>query len=105
MIEAASRSRARVAQQLQWLSERLATQRGLGHAYLGGARVSALDVYLATFLTPLSAIPEKDCPNFAPPLRRAFGAAHEELGQLVPASLSAHREMMFERHLAWPIAL
>ncbi len=103
--EAAVRSRARVERQLRWLGDRLTTQQGRGHAYLGGARVSALDVYLATFLTPLSAIPESDCPNLAPALRHAFGAALEELGPLVPAPLSAHRQMMFERHLAWPIAL
>ncbi len=85
--------------------DRLVTQRGLGHGYLGGARVSALDVYAATFLTPLAAIPESDCPNLQPALRQAFGTAHEDLGHLVPAELLSHREMIFERHLAWPIAL
>lgn len=103
--EAAALSRGRIERQLQSLRERLLTQRALGHAFLGGARVSAIDVYVATFLTPLSAIPEKDCPGLAPALRHAFGAAHEELGHLVPAELSAHREMLFQSHLAWPIEL
>lgn len=103
--EAAVCGRTRIERQLQALRDCLVTRRGLGHAYLGGARVSALDVYVATFLTPLSAIPDRDCPNLAPALRHAFGAAHEELGHLVPVELSAHREMMFERHLAWPIVL
>jgi hypothetical protein len=38
-------------------------------------------------------------------MRQAFGAAAEELGALVPAELAALRARMFERHLAWPIAL
>lgn len=103
--EAAARGRARIDDQLQLLNDRLSAQKGLGHAYLGGARASALDVYVATFLTPLSAILEEDCPSLAPALRQAFGAAHEELGHLVPVELSAHRKMMFERHLTWPIVL
>ncbi len=103
--EAAACGRTRIGRQLQLLRDRLVTQHRLGHAYLGGGRISALDIYLATFLTPLMPIAEKDCPNLAPALRHAFGAAHEELGHFVPVELSAHREMMFERHLAWPIVL
>ena len=103
--EGARRSCARVEQQLQLLQTRLRAQRALGHAYLGGSRISALDVYLATFLTPLSEIPAEDCPALAPALRQAFGCAHEVLGALVPAELAAHRKMIFDRHLTWPIAL
>jgi glutathione S-transferase len=97
--------RARVEQQLELMQTRLRAQHGLGHAYLGGARASALDVYLATFLTPLLEITVADCPALAPALRQAFSCAHEALGELVPAELAAHRKMMFDRHLAWPIAL
>ncbi len=103
--EGAQTSRARVEQQLKWLHARLRAQHALGHAYLGGARISALDVYLATFLTPLSEIRAEDCPDLVPLLRQAFGCAHEVLGALVPAELAAHRKMIFERHLTWPIAL
>jgi glutathione S-transferase len=97
--------RGRVEQQLQLMHTRLREQRALGHSYLGGARASALDIYLATFLTPLSEITVNDCPELAPALRQAFGCAHEALGALVPAELAAHRKMMFERHLTWPIVL
>ncbi len=92
--------RSRIETQLGALGDAL----GAG-AYFGGTRPSALDVYCATFLTPLTAIPEDDCPALSPRLRLAFGSAHEELGSLVPAHLLAHRTRMFERHLAWPIAL
>lgn len=96
---------ARLAGQLQQLRDRLVAQQARGHAYLGGARVSALDVYVATFLTPLSVIAPEDCPQLEPVLRLAFGSAHDELGALVPAELADHRRMMLERHLGWPIAL
>jgi glutathione S-transferase len=103
--DTAERIRPRAERQLRMLRDRLAAQQARGHAYLGGAHVSALDVYLATFLTPLTAISEADCPTLVPALRAAFGCAHEELGALVPAELLAHRTMVFERHLTWPIAL
>lgn len=103
--EAVARGRARVEHQLRALADRLRARTAAGHAYLGGDRVSALDVYLATFLTPLGPITTDDCPGLAPVLREAFGLAHEALGALVSGELHAHRRMVFERHLAWPIAL
>ncbi|HEX7837236.1 MAG TPA: hypothetical protein VF469_07215 [Kofleriaceae bacterium] len=103
--DAAAHARARIERQLHLLRDRLRAQQALGHAYLGGPRVSALDVYLATFLTPLSPIAPEDCPQLEPALRHAFGTAHEALGARVPAELRAHRTMIFERHLTWPIAL
>lgn len=103
--EAAARGRARIERQLGALRDRLRAQRALGHDYLGGAQVSALDVYLATFLTPLAPITPDDCPQLEPLLRQAFGTAHEAFGALVPDELWAHRAMVFQRHLAWPIAL
>lgn len=103
--DAAARARERIAQQLGALHDRLRARQAQGHAYLGGATVSALDVYLATFLTPLSPIAPEDCPALTPGLRQAFGAAHEAFGALVSDELRAHRAMMFQRHLAWPIAL
>lgn len=103
--EAAARGRTRIERQLQILRDRLRSQQALGHAYLGGARVSALDVYCATFLTPLSALSPEDCPAFDPALRQGFASAHENLGDLVPAELVAHRQMILERHLTWPIEL
>jgi glutathione S-transferase len=103
--EAVRSSRERAKHQLDLLETRLREQRALGHDYLGGSSVSALDVFAATFLTPLSEILPEDCPALAPVLRQAFGCAHEALGALVPAALTAHRGMMFQRHLTWPIPL
>jgi glutathione S-transferase len=102
--DAMPRARARLEIQLHALRDRLRAQQALGHPYLSGPRVSALDVYLATFLTPLSDITPEDC-AFEPVLRQAFGCAREAFGALVPTELWAHRTMMFQRHLAWPIVL
>ncbi|HEY1811065.1 MAG TPA: glutathione S-transferase C-terminal domain-containing protein [Kofleriaceae bacterium] len=92
--------RDRVAAQLAHLASRLA-----GRDYFGGDRPSAVDVYTATFLTPLFPIGDAECPKLAPALRAAFGAAADTFGALVPAELAALRARMFERHLAWPIEL
>ena len=99
-------SRARMAAQLAYLDAQLADQRRAGHAYFGGAEPSAVDVYLATFLTPVAGpISEADCPALAPALRQAFATAHEALGALVPPALLAHRAHMFATHLPLPIEL
>jgi glutathione S-transferase len=97
--------REHVGVRLRVLGERLASRQARGETYFGGARASALDVYAAAFLTPLSEIDDAACPQMIPPLRAAFGTARELLGDLVPARLWEHRTMMFERHLAWPIRL
>ncbi len=73
--------------------------------YFGGDRVSAADVYVATFLTPLTVIDDSVCPQMLEPLRRAFGAARELLASEVPPELWAHRTKMFETHLRLPIRL
>jgi glutathione S-transferase len=96
---------ARIERQLHALRDRLRAQQALGHEYLGGARVSALDVYLAAFLTPLTPLAPEDCPRLEPLPRQAFGCAAEAFGALVPAELSAHRALVYQRHLGWPIEL
>jgi glutathione S-transferase len=85
---------------LDALADRLGTAE-----YFGGARPNALDVYTATFLTPVTEITEAACPKLSPALRAAFATAHEQLGPSVPAALYAHHRRMFDAHLAWPIEL
>jgi glutathione S-transferase len=97
--------RTLVAAQLASLGDRLAVQCARGHEYLAGPRVGALDVYAATFLTPLIPITVEACPQLAPPLRAAFGVAAEMFGDLLPNELVAHRALVFERHLELPITL
>ena len=98
-----SQVRERVAAQLTVIAEELVAR---GGRYFGGAHPHALDVYSATFLTPVAALlDDTNCPGVAPPFRAAFAAAHEAFVSLVPAALLEHRTRMFAEHLAWPIAL
>lgn len=98
-------ARRRLVEILTLFDRQLAAAHAAGHRYLMGAELTALDLYLATFLTSLVALPEADCPRFAPALRPAFAYLHEELGAQVPAALAAHRAFIYQRHLPWPIAL
>jgi glutathione S-transferase len=89
----------RVAAQLEVLASRLRGE------YFGGSEPNALDVYSATFLTPLGEIDETTCPQMLPALRAAFATARELVGDRVPAALWSHRTNMFTQHLALPIRL
>jgi glutathione S-transferase len=79
--------------------------RAEGRSYLLGQHLTALDIYLATFLTPILGVPERECPGLAPQLRAAFGYLKKEVGGLVTDALIAHRAAIFERHLVMPIQL
>src|SRR5687768_1472648 len=81
------------------LVSRVRTQLGVLRAalrgpYFDGEQVGALDVYAATFLTPLTVIDDSVCPQMIEPLRRAFAAARELLATEVPDELWAHRARM-----------
>jgi glutathione S-transferase len=79
-------------------------QRLDGARYLLGDQLTALDLYLATSLTPVLGVSEADCPAALPGARAAFAYLREQVGPL-PASLLSHRAAIFERHLEWPIPL
>jgi glutathione S-transferase len=98
-------ARARIVESLQLLDQQLAESRAAGHRYLLGAEFTALDLYLATFLTPLAGLSEADCPQMRAELRPAFAYLHEEMGAALPAPLAAHRAFVYEHHLPWPIPL
>lgn len=95
----------RIGAQLAVLRDRLAEQHELGHAFLSGPKIGALDVYLATFLSPLTDLDETACPKLLPPLRAAFGMAAKAFAHLVPAELWAHRTRIMTDHLGWPIEI
>lgn len=94
-------ARARIVEVLALFERQLAN----GGPYLMGGELTALDLYLAAFLTPLVGVSDEDCPQMMPALRPAFAALHEELGAAVPPPLAAHRAEIYRRHLPWPISL
>jgi glutathione S-transferase len=98
--DAVAIARERITAQLAFLASKL------GGEYFGAAAPNAVDIYSATFLTPVAApITDADCPGILPPLAAAFASAHAAFGALVPPSLLEHRARMFERHLPRPIRL
>lgn len=98
-------ARSRVIEILQLLEAQRARSAAAGYAYILGDRLTALDLYLATFLNSVVALSEADCPGTLPVLRAAFAHLAEELGPAVPPGLAAHRAFVYERHLPWPIAI
>ncbi len=98
-------ARARMREILALFDAELARSRAAGHRYLLGPRLTALDIYLATFLTYALPLPEGDCPQMLPRVRPAFAYLVEQIGTDVPPALIEHRAHMFRTHLPWPIVL
>jgi len=100
-----SAAKKRVIEVLDLLHRMVEKSRSEGRMYLLGTRLSALDLYLATFLTPIVGVSEQECPGMMPQLRPAFAYLKKEVGHAVTEELAAHRDLIFERHLVRPIEL
>jgi len=98
-------ARARAVAILDLFDRQLADSRAAGHSYLLGDRPSALDLYLATFLTPIVGVTPDECPAMAAPVRPAFQYLGEVIGGDLPPALVEHRRKIYREHLPWPIAL
>jgi glutathione S-transferase len=98
-------ARARFLEVGRLFERQLTASQAAGHRYLLGPELTALDIYLATFLTPVAPSAEADCPGMRPEARNAFAYLREEIGAEVPPALLAHRAFMFQHHLRHPIPL
>jgi glutathione S-transferase len=98
-------ARPRLAEILALLDRQLAGSRAAGHRYLLGGSLTALDLYLATFLTPMVGVSEAECPAMRADLRTAFTYLTDEVASLVPPALAEHRLFVYREHLPWPIPL
>ena len=87
------------------LDRLLAGARAAGHRYLLGDTLTALDIYVATFLTPITGVSEAECPAMMPPLRPAFAYVGKQVGDLLSPELAAHRRFIYDEHLGWPIVI
>jgi glutathione S-transferase len=96
---------SRMREILALFDAQLAESRAAGHRYLLGPKLTALDIYLATFLTYTLPLSEADCPQLLPRVRPAFAYLVEQIGGDIPPALIAHRRYMFETHLPLPIVL
>jgi len=98
-------ARERMREVLALFDAELARSRAAGHRYLLGAQPTALDIYLATFLTCSLPLADADCPQLPPRVRPALAYLVEQISAEIPPALIAHREHMFQTYLPWPIVL
>ena len=96
---------ARIAEVLAMFDRLLAGARAAGHRYFLGDAPTALDIYFATFLTPITGVTEAECPAMRAPVRPAFAHLGREVGARLSADLAAHRRFVCDQHLGWPIVL
>jgi glutathione S-transferase len=74
-----------------------------GRRYFVGGALSALDISVAAALGVLVPLPEEQCP-MSPDFRRTYQTWSSEIADAVSATLLAHRDFMYQRHLALPVA-
>ncbi|MEM7398968.1 MAG: hypothetical protein AAF354_08515, partial [Pseudomonadota bacterium] len=102
--EAGAAAGDRVSSLLGMLTARLERQREKGSAYLIGDAVTAVDVYLATFMALFSPLGPDLCP-LPDAFRAAFETLDDQTRKALDPLLLAHRDHVYEHHLELPIVL
>jgi glutathione S-transferase len=101
---AAESAPAKTAEILRHLAARLAEQKQRGSKFLIGERLSALDIYWATFAALIDPLPREVCT-----MPRGLHALYGEIGPVVKAaldpSLIAHRDFIYREYLKLPLEL
>lgn len=99
---AAVRANDRICAILRFFSEQLAAQRAIGREYLVGDRLSAVDVYWATFAAMLQPMSADRCP-MSEGMRASYGTTTPEIAEALDSALLAHRDLVYDRHLQLPM--
>jgi len=89
---------------VQLLGKFAAALRATTGPYYFGDRLSAVDVYSATFMALLAPLPDALCP-MAPWARAAFSFLDDTTRAALDPILLEHRDMMYARHLETPLSL
>jgi len=92
-------ARSRLAAIFRALAARLAD----GRDYLIGDRLSAADIHAAVHLGVFLPLPEAQCPTL-PVFRHACETLDDDVRALIPATVRAHRDRIYERHLTLPVS-
>jgi len=95
---------ARVVELLQMLARRLHAQRDAGSRYYLGDRLSAVDIYSATFMALLQPLPKEECP-MPDAMRAAFGSVEAATRDALDPILIEHRDHVYRTHLELPLTL
>jgi len=100
--EAAAAAPARVASILKFLAERLDRQKAKGSKFFIGDKLSAADIYWATFAALIRPIPPELCP-----MATSFREMYTEKNPLIEAatapSLMEHRDFIYSEYLELPL--
>ena len=99
--EAAARSTRRTLEIVSLLRDQLRAQRAAGRGYLIGDRLTALDLYWATFAVLLDPLPAEHC-RLDPGLRAGYVERDPEVRAAL-AELLAHRDFVYREHLGLPL--
>jgi len=92
----------RVTQILTLLAEQLQQQRARDRTYLVGERLSALDLYWATFAAILAPLPDEVCP-LQPYMRQAYTETDPKVLAALDPALLEHRDFIYQNHLELPL--
>lgn len=95
---------ARIAAILKMLADRLESQRRAGSPYYLGDRLTAVDVYSATFMALFRPLPPQQC-AMADDRRAAFSAPDPTTDAALAPILLEHRDLIYARHLELPLSL
>lgn len=96
------RAPARMAEILTALDQQLAGALARGERYFIGGRLSALDIYWATFSTMLAPMSPALCP-MATSFREHYSNPDPETQAALSPALIAHRDFIYENWLELPI--
>jgi len=101
---AAESAPAKTAEILRALGARLNQQKQRGSKFMIGSRLSALDLYWATFAAIVEPLPRELCP-----MPRGLHALYGEIGPVVKAALDPalieHRDFIYRAYLRLPVEL
>jgi glutathione S-transferase len=94
----------RVAELLQLFGALLRGPRAGGARFLIGDRLTALDLYWASFAALIEPLPPEQCPMFDI-MRPLYTLSDPSLRPLVDPALLAHRDWIYQQYLPLPVPL
>ena len=100
--EAAIAAPQRIAGSLVALTAQLKAQQARGIDFLVGDALSAVDIYLVTFLNLVSPLPPEHCP-MPDAFRAGFTAREPEILAALDPALLAHRDRIFAKYFCSPM--
>jgi len=95
---------ARAISLLRMLATRLHAQRDAGSRFYVSDRLTAVDVYSATFMALCRPLPPEQC-AIAEPMRAAFESIDAATDAALDPILLEHRDFVYERYLELPLSL